>query len=218
MKVLVGCEASQRVCKAFRRKGHEAYSCDMKEAYGDPDLFDKTIESVPEWHIVGDVLDVINDDWDLQIHFPPCTYLSNAGNSYFNVDKYGEKAVLRNHEREKAIAFFMKLVNAPCDKIAIENPVGAMNTLYRKPDQIIHPYYFGEPYLKKTCLWLKGLPVLEYSDTIIDKPVNTGISTGRKTKGKKMNWVDGGKHFGSRQVSRGITFQGIATAMAEQWG
>ena len=170
LKVLVACEESQRVCSAFRELGHEAYSCDIIEPSGEH----------PEWHILGDALQVINPDpqtnlisfkdmrggqhqvaqWDLIIAHPPCTYLTVTGNRWFNIDKYGDKARERYVKRELGANFFMYFVNAQCDHIAIENPIGYMSTKYRKPDQIIQPYQYGYPARKATCLWLKGLPKL----------------------------------------------------------
>lgn len=174
MKVLVACEESQAVCKAFREKGHEAYSCDIIECSG----------GHPEWHIKQDVLPLLNGaknkdkdvvwlfetgdgavhelpyKWDLIIAHPPCTYLTVAANKLYNVEKYGDKALKRIADREKAVDFFMKFVEADCDKKAIENPIGVISTRYRKPDQIIQPYQFGHPVRKSTCLWLYGLKPL----------------------------------------------------------
>lgn len=164
MKVLVACEESQTVCKAFRERGHEAYSCDIQEPSG----------GHPEWHILGDALKAIEGGkivtmdgktheigkWDLLIAHPPCTYLTVAGNRWFDIKKYGNKAVKRMKDRENAIEFFMKFINAKCEHIAVENPVGVISTKYRKPDQIIQPYYFGDHARKGTCLWLKGLNLL----------------------------------------------------------
>ena len=157
MRVLVACEESQRVCMAFRAKGHEAYSCDIMDCSG----------GHPEWHIKGDVLKILNptykfeivtsttikgiwfktvtgrryyiEKWDLIIAHPPCTFLTVAANKLYNIEKYGEKAIKRLEDREKAKEFFMAFVNADCDKIVIENPIGIMSTCYRKPDQIIQP-------------------------------------------------------------------------------
>ena len=149
MKVLIACEESQRVCIAFRKRGHEAYSCDVQEPSGDH----------PEWHILGDALRAIDGGkvttmdgkmhdigrWDLLIAHPPCTYLTVTGNRWFNVSRYGEKAVQRIKAREEAADFFMEFVKCNCQRIAIENPIGFMSTAYRKPTQIIHPYMFGDP-------------------------------------------------------------------------
>ena len=150
MKILVACEESQRVCKAFREKGHEAYSCDIIECSG----------GHPEWHIQGDVIPLLNglcsfvtcdglmhtvdDKWDMIIAFPPCTFLANTGNRWFDVVRYKYEAQLRWLNRCKAIVFFLRLEFADCEKIIIENPIGCMSTFFRKPDQVIHPYYFAE--------------------------------------------------------------------------
>lgn len=162
MKVLIACEESQEVCKAFREKGHEAYSCDIQPCSG----------GHPEWHIMDDVLPLLNGNcgfftvggqyvaiegkWDLIIAHPPCTYLTITANSWYNVEKYGEKAVDRFKERYKAIVFFMQFILADCDRIAVENPVGVINTAFRKPDCIIHPYYFGDDAMKKNVLMVEG--------------------------------------------------------------
>ena len=166
MKVLVACEESQRVCSAFRARGHESYSCDIVECSG----------GHPEWHIMDNCLSLLNgkcafhtmdgekhyvEKWDLIIAHPPCTYLTVTGNRWFNVEKYGDKARERIKLREEAKEFFMAFANANCERIAIENPIGVMSTAYRKPDQIVQPYWFGDPFEKKTCLWLKGLPKLQ---------------------------------------------------------
>lgn len=229
MKVLVACEESQRVCEAFRVRGHEAYSCDIIDCSG----------GHPEWHIKHDVLDVINphlsDDgneiiefttcdgvlhsfegtWDLIIAHPPCTYLTVTGNRWFNIEKYGEKAIQRHKDRDAAADFFMKLANANCPRIAIENPVGVMSTRWRKPDQIIQPYWFGDPFEKKTCLWLKGLPKL--------------VETNRVEPEKRIEYASGktmpawyaqcwSMNKEERSKARSKTFPGFANAMAEQWG
>ena len=158
MKVLVACEESQAVCKAFRELGHEAYSCDIQECSG----------GHPEWHILGDALKSIQGGqvttmdgrthdvgkWDLLIAHPPCTYLTVTGNRWFNVIRYGEAAQKRWDDRCISIVFFLRFAFAKCDRIAIENPVGCMSRYFRKPDQIIHPYMFGDPARKGTCLWL----------------------------------------------------------------
>lgn len=225
MRVLIACEESQRVCTAFRERGHEAYSCDIQECSG----------GHPEWHILGDVLPLLNghceftlqngktdrqtDRWDLIIAHPPCTYLTVAGNRYFNIERYGEKAIQRHKDRAKAMDFFMEFINADCDHIAVENPVGCMSTRYRKPDQIIQPYYFGDNARKATCLWLKGLPKLKPTN-IVDagEIMNGGYSVGAHADGRDSNgkWLK----FTDSELSRlrSKTFLGIAKAMAEQWG
>lgn len=204
MRVLVACEESQRVCIAFRNKGHEAYSCDILECSG----------GHPEWHIQDDVLKHLNENWDLIIAHPPCTYLTVAANKYYNVEKYGDKAEERQKQREKAIEFFMQFTELKCPKVCIENPIGVMSSFYCKPTQIIQPYQFGHSERKATCLWLKGLPAL--------KPTNIVTPDIIKLKSGK---TDSRLHYetlklpaNERAKMRSKTFEGIAKAMAEQWG
>ena len=220
MKVLVACEESQTVCKAFRAKGHEAYSCDIQPCSG----------GHPEWHICNDVLDIINGNtefftcdgtlhiinaWDMIIAHPPCTYLTNTGNRWFNVQRYGDKAIQRVKSREEAAQFFMAFVNAPCEHIAIENPVGYMSTHYRKADQIIQPYMFGHEAEKRTCLWLKNLPALKATN-VVKPPERVRFASGKSMP----QWYANAWHMSSEERSkfRSKTFQGIAQAMADQWG
>jgi hypothetical protein len=204
MRVLVACEESQTVCKAFRKRGHEAYSCDIQECSG----------GHPEWHIQGDVLPLLKEKWDLIIAHPPCQFLTNTGNPYLNVEKWGEKAIQRLKDREEAFEFFMQFANANCDKICIENPIGYPNTHYRKPNQIIQPWQFGHPFTKATCLWLKGLEPLK--PFVTEKPKNCksyAYETMIDERGKTISW--------NSELSRKLrskTFEGIAQAMAEQWG
>lgn len=202
LKVLIACEESQAVCKAFRNLGHEAFSCDIQECSG----------GHQEWHIKGNVLEQLDKNWDLIIAHPPCTYLTVTGNRWFNIDRYGDKAKKRLEDREEAICFFMEFVNAPCKYIAIENPVGCMNTIYRKPDQIIQPYQFGDAFEKKTCLWLKNLPKL-LPTKIVKPPERVKFSSG-KTMAAWYNDARGNKEYAK---IRSKTFQGIADAMAIQW-
>lgn len=226
MNVLVACEESQTVCKAFRKRGHRAFSCDILECSG----------GHPEWHINGDVLNVLNgcctfqtadththtqrDRWDLIVAHPPCTYLTVTGNKWFNVDRYCDKARQRIKDRADAAEFFMKFVNADCERIAIENPVGFMSTYYRKADQVIHPYMFGDPVRKKTCLWLKNLPLLVPTKIVEPDVVHgdgfsmSGVAYfARDENGKILAWND------PRTARiRSKTYQGIADAIAEQWG
>lgn len=173
--VLVACEESQRVCTEFRKLGFIAFSCDIEPESG----------GHPEWHIQQDVIPLLNGDyifrtndgkahhvpgkWDLIIAHPPCTYLTVSGNRWFNVDRYGEKAIKRKQLQEEGIQFFMQFINADCEHIAVENPIGVMSTVYRKADQIIQPFQFGHPYTKSTCLWLKNLPKLKPTK-ILEKP------------------------------------------------
>lgn len=234
MKILVACEESQAVTKEMRALGHEAYSCDVIECSG----------GHPEWHIMQDVLPLLNgkcefettdgkshcveDKWDMIIAFPPCTYLTNAGTRHFSLKcSTPEKIAIRKTKREEAAKFFMSFVNADCDRIAIENPVGYMNTQYRKADQIIHPYYFANNendvenyHQKRTCLWLKGVKTLDRK-TQLAKPKPKYICQGEKCKGKAIGWCEGIKGTSGGQAgrakARSKTFPGIAKAMAEQW-
>lgn len=229
MNVLVACEESQRVCISFREKGHNAFSCDLYECSG----------GHPEWHINQNVLPLlkpmyyqngdygidfitqngdfhfINGKWDLIIAHPPCTYLTVSGNAWFNIDKYGDKAIQRISDRKNAIEFFMKFVNADCDKIAIENPIGIMSTRYKKPTQIIQPYMFGDATRKATCLWLKGLP--ELLPTNIVEPEIYYYKNGNGSSGMwHLETLSLPKE--ERQKARSKTYWGIARAMAQQWG
>lgn len=221
MKVLIACEESQAVCKEFRKLGHETYSCDLYECSG----------GHPEWHIKGDCLKVLNGQcefttqngevhkieskWDLIVAHPPCTHLSSSGQWAYSKGK-------DINLKKDAIKFFMKFVNADCDKIAIENPIGVMSSEYRKPDQIIQPYWFGEKAQKSTCLWLKGLPLLKPTNIVekgefvewIDK--KTGIIK-RQSK-YDMEILKKAKTSEERSKLRSKTFIGIAKAMASQWG
>ena len=227
MKVLVACEESQAVCKAFREKGHEAYSCDIIECSG----------GHPEWHIREDVIPLLNGDcifttddgvdryisgkWDMIIAFPPCTYLTVTGNRWFNIERYGEKAIQRLKDREEAIDFFMAIADADCPKIALENPIGIMSSRWRKADQIIHPYYFAEKEndenceRKSTCLWLKNVNPLKYEIRFMPRIVKY-----KNGKGTDSPWhietMKLPKH--ERAKARSKTFPGVAKAMAEQWG
>ena len=209
MKILVACEESQAVTKELRKLGHEAYSCDILGCSG----------GHPEWHLQQDVIPLLEQEWDMIIAFPPCTYLTVAGNRWFNVDKYGDKALERIENRKKAIEFFMLFANAKCDKIAIENPVGIMSSLYKKPTQIIQPYMFGDHARKGTCLWLKGLKPLEPTDVVdMGEIKEHGYSVGanadcaRDENGKIIGWNDP-----RTALIRSKTFPGIARAMATQW-
>jgi hypothetical protein len=170
MKVLIACEESQAVCKEFRARGHEAFSCDIQECSG----------GLPEWHIKADCLEVIYGfEWDMLIGHPPCTYLSGAGLHWCDVEKHGSKAIERIIKREAAKKFFLKMWNAPIKKICLENPVGYMGR-FLPYSQTIDPYFFGDPHRKRTCLWLKNLPKLFHSkvDTLFDTHTHTHTHTG----------------------------------------
>jgi hypothetical protein len=209
---------------AFARRGHDAWSCDILPS------------ETPGNHIQGDVLEVLSDGWDLMIAHPPCTYLSNAGIGYFNEEKYGAKAAERKAKRRSAMEFFMKLYDAPIPRVCVENPVGYPNSHLRRPDQVIHPYYFGDKHLKRTCLWLRNLPPLWFwksddlfgSRTVTDYPEPLYIhkrKPGKHYGGGEIKkryftdakaFVNGDKIASAHERSR--TFQGIAEAMADQWG
>lgn len=220
MNVLIACEESQRVCEQFRLLGHQAFSCDILECGGPH----------PEWHIKGDVLPILNGNcsfttqnedvhilnskWDLIIAHPPCTFLTITGNRWFNVEKYGDKARQRMVDREEAVKFFMAIVNADCDHICIENPVGIMSTRYRKPDQIIQPYMFGDAFEKRTCLWLIGLNKLIPTNEV------TPEERVYYKSGKSMpKWYSDAANLppAERAKVRSRTFPGIAQAIAEQF-
>ena len=208
MNVLVACEESQRVCTAFREKGHNAFSCDILPCSG----------GHHEWHIQGDVLKILNpyelpfggeviefrtmdgtnyviEKWDLIVAFPPCTHLAVSGARYFEQKR-------KDGRQQQGIDFFMEFTKADCEKIAIENPIGIMSTHYRKPDQIIQPWMFGHGETKATCLWLKNLPKLE----------PTNIVDGREQRVWRM------PPGPERAKERSKTYEGIAKAMADQWG
>jgi len=195
MRVLVGCERSGRVRDAFLARGHDAVSCDIEPT------------DVPGPHIQGDVLEVLDDGWDLMIAFPECTYLSIAGNAWWNHPG-------REEQRIAAARFFMALYNAPIPRVCIENPVGWMNTAFRPPDQTIHPFFFGHPERKRTCLWLRGLPLLNPTELVWRE----APSFFDKTTGKARYFVDSQPPSSERKKNRSRTFEGIARAMADQWG
>ena len=221
MKILVACEESQRVCICFREKGHEAYSCDIQPCSG----------GYPKWHIVGDCVKLLDGNcnfetedgakhyipcrWDMIIAHPPCTYLTVTGNRWFNEERYGEKAIKRAEEREKAISFFLRIADADCEKIAIENRIGIMSKRFRKPDQIIQPYMFGDAFEKKTCIWLKGLPPL-LPTNYVNPPARVTFKSGKSMPKWYADLWNLPKDERSRIRSK--TFPGIANAMAEQWG
>lgn len=235
MNVLVACEESQRVCIAFRNKGHRAFSCDIQECSG----------GHPEWHIQGDVLPLLNGNcdltlqsrerervdgkWDLIIAHPPCTYLTNVATRQYSLKcRTPEQVIDRWQKRAEASVLFMQMMLADAERICVENPVGFMNTAYRKADQIIHPYYFATDiddkenyYTKRTCLWLKNLKPLRRTSNL-PTPPPMYICQGEKTKGKRIGWCEGMRNIKGgqeeRAKARSKTFPGIANAMAEQWG
>lgn len=214
MKVLVACEESQAVTIELRKLGVEAFSCDIQECSG----------GHPEWHYKQDVFEVIEMGWDMMICFPPCTHLAVSGAPHFEKKR-------KDGRQQQGIDFFMGLVNAPIEKIAIENPIGIMSSVYRTPDQVIQPYFFGDPFQKTTCLWLKNLPRLQhYKEVDLFNDVITHTE-----KGEFFEWTDGktgkkkkqpqwyydafvnAKTKEERSRLRSKTFPGIARAMAQQW-
>jgi hypothetical protein len=234
MNILVACEESQRVCTAFREKGHNAFSCDIIPCSG----------GHPEWHIQGDVLPLLNGycefvtsdgaehnilgKWDMIIAFPPCTHLAVSGARHF------EKKRADGRQRE-GIEFFCQFLNADCDRIAIENPVGVISGEYvqtyfpdlaekyglsRKPTQTIQPYEYGHPQSKKTCLWLKGLSPLVPTQVVEVEDMREFVIKRGKNAGKTVRFSDWYNKTvdGNRQKARSKTFEGVAKAMAEQWG
>ena len=204
LRILVACEESQAVCKAFRELGHKTYSCDLQECSG----------GHPEWHIKGDALKVLNlPIWDLVIAHPPCTYLTCAANRYYNEDKYGEKAKRRKGERKQAIKFFMEFANCKCKRVAIENPIGVISSRWKKPTQIIQPYQFGHKERKATCLWLKNLPPLK--PTNIVEPDIIKHASGKTDS--RLHFETLSLPAAERAKIRSKTFEGIARAMATQW-
>ena len=218
-KVLVACEESQTVCKAFRARGFEAYSCDIQDCSG----------GHPEWHIKGNVLRLLNGDisfktvggcdvtingkWDLIIAHPPCTDLAVSGARHFAKKQ-------KDGRQQKSIVFFMETALAWCDHVAVENPVCIMSSAWRKPDQIVQPYMFGHPYRKSTCLWLRGLPKLKATKVVDPGDFDEyGFSKNFATRyakdenGKILSWNDP-----RTAKARSKTPEGLAEAMAKQWG
>lgn len=218
MRVLIACEESQEVCKAFRELGHEAYSCDIQEPSG----------GHPEWHILGDALKAIEGGqvttmdgqvhevgkWELLIAHPPCTYLTSAGSMrLFHIDESGKKWIdaERYKEMRSAARFLESFLSASCEKICVENPAPMKICELPEYSQIVQPYMFGHPYTKRTCLWLKGLPKLLETKRVT--PTARWVDTGHgRTTRTKLNGVS------KTQKERSKTFPGIARAMAAQWG
>jgi site-specific DNA-cytosine methylase len=192
VKILVACEESQAVTIELRKLGHEAYSCDIEPCSG----------GHPEWHLQQDVVPLLKEKWDMIIAFPPCTHLASSGARWFEQKR-------RDGRRRQGIDFFMRFTNLQCPKVAIENPIGIMSTYYRKPDQIIQPWMFGHPEKKATCLWLKGLPLLQPTNDVSEI-----MKTLPKNKQERLRYLPPSTE---RAKLRSKTFPGIAKAMAEQW-
>lgn len=193
MKVLIACEESQTITKEFRALGHEAYSCDVLPSSG----------GHPEWHLQQDVVPLLSQEWDLIIAHPPCNHLSSSGAKHF-------AKKIADGRQQQGIDFFMLFTNLKCKHVAIENPIGIMSTKYRKPDQIIQPWMFGHPESKATCLWLKGLPLLIPTNNVYDEMMELP-----KNKINRIHYLPPSK---DRARLRSKTFDGVAKAIAEQWG
>jgi len=192
-KVLIACEESQAVTKEMRALGIEAYSCDIESCSG----------GHPEWHIQGDVTPLLEQEWDMIIAFPPCTHLAVSGAAWFEQKR-------KDGRQQQGIDFFMLFANAKCDKVAIENPIGIMSSVWRKPCQIVQPWMFGHPESKATCFWLKNLPNLQPTDNVKEL-----FDTLPKNKQQRLHYLPPSKE---RAALRSKTFIGIAKAMANQWG
>ena len=231
LNVLVACEESQRVCMEFRLLGHNAYSCDILPCSG----------GHPEWHFKQDIFEIIENkggmleigkefyiegEWDLMIAHPPCTYLAVSGAKWYYHPEDKElpieqrrphpKFPNRANDREEAVKFFMKLIESDIKYIALENPIGIMSTRYRKPDQIVHPYYFGDEASKATCLWLKNLSPLKPTN-IVGKGEYIEFSSGKKIPKWYSDALTKSKTAEERRNLRSKTFYGFAKAIAEQW-
>ena len=231
LNVLIACEESQRVCNEFRKLGHNAYSCDILPSSG----------GHPEWHFKQDIFEIIENNggiletgeeryiagkWDVMIAHPPCTFLAVSGAKWyyhpndkllpFSERRPHPKFPNRAKDREDGVEFFMKLSNVDIDYIAIENPVGIMSTRWRKPDQIVQPYHFGDNASKKTCLWLKNLPPLEYTD-VVDPGEYIEFKSGKKIAKWYSDGLTKTKTPEERRTWRSKTFPGFAKAIAEQW-
>jgi len=231
MNILVACEESQTVCAAFRKLGFNAYSCDLVECSG----------GHPEWHLLGDALDVIInnggvaqnggrvfvDKWDLMIAHPPCTYLTSSGAKWFyHPDDKGlpieyrrphPKFPHRKQDQDAGAEFFMALYNSDIPYIAVENPVGVMSTRFRKPDQIVQPFMFGDQARKTACLFLKGLPLLQPTD-VVDEGETLTFKSGKRMQKWISDALTNTKTAEERRRLRSKTFDGMAQAMAKQWG
>ena len=192
-KILIACEESQVVCHEFRNLGHEAYSCDLLPCSG----------GCPEWHLQQDVLGLLDEDWDLIIAFPECTHLAVSGARHFAVKR-------ADGRQQRGIDFFMRFANAKCSRIAIENPIGIMSSVYKKPSQVIQPWMFGHKECKATCLWLKNLPNLIPTDIVGPPPKN-------KEERKSWERIHRMPPGPERAKMRSKTYLGIGKAMAMQW-
>ena len=217
IKILIACEESQAICIEFRKLGFEAYSCDLLPCSG----------GHPEWHFQQDVFEVIDKGWDLMIAHPPCTMIAGSSvqwlshpddkNLPFDERRPHPKYPNRRNDMAESIEFVKKLYNSNIKRVAIENPVGLLGTKWRKSDQIIQPYYFGDEATKTTCLWLKNLPTLRYTN-VVGKGERTVFSSGKSHPKWYAEALASAKTKQERQTLRSKTFPGIAEAIATQWG
>jgi hypothetical protein len=209
MRILVACEESQAVTKELRKLGHEAFSCDLLPCSG----------GHPEWHYQQDVFEVIEKGWDMMIAHPPCTFLAVSGARWL-YNKDGSKNQDRWNSQAEALDFVQRLMDAPIDKIAIENPISVISSQIRKPEQIVQPWMFGDKAQKSTCLWLKNLPKLEPTN-IVEKGEFIEFISKKGVKKKQPKWyfdaLKQAKTPEERRTLRSKTFKGIAEAMAKQW-
>jgi hypothetical protein len=209
MKILVACEESQAITKELRALGHEAFSCDLLPCSG----------GHPEWHLQQDVFEVIEQGWDMMIAHPPCTYLAVSGARWL-YNKDGSKNEERWRNQTEALQFVQRLMDVPIDKIAIENPVSVISSHIRKPDQIVHPWMFGDKASKSTCLWLKNLPLLTPTD-IVEKGEFIEFISKKGVKKRQPKWyfdaLKEAKTPAERRTLRSKTFKGMAQAIAKQW-
>ena len=211
-KVLVACEESQAITKEFRKMGHEAYSCDLLPCSG----------GYPEWHYQEDVFNVIkHQEWDIMIAHPPCTYLAVSGARWmYNKDGSVNEERLQN--QNDALDFVKRLMDAPIKSIAIENPISVISSQIRKPDQIVHPYHFGDKASKSTCLWLKNLPKLEHTNVVAKGEFKEWVDKKSGKVKKQAKWyydaLITAKSSAERRTLRSKTFKGMAEAIADQWG
>lgn len=209
MRILVACEESQAITKELRKLGHEAYSCDLLDCSG----------GHPEWHYKDDVFNVIDYGWDMMIAHPPCTYLAVSGARWL-YNKDGTKNQDRWDKQKEALDFVQRLMDAPIDKIAIENPISVISSNIRKPDQIVHPYMFGDKASKSTCFWLKNLPLLKPTN-IVEKGEFIEFISKKGVKKKQAKWyfdaLKQAKTKEERRTLRSKTFKGMAEAIAKQW-
>ena len=214
-EILIACEESQAITKAFRKLGYNAYSCDLLPCSG----------GHPEWHIQGDAIaEAYSGKYDMMIAHPPCTYLSVAGAwAMYKKDENGNKVIneVRKKNQTEALDFVRELMNAPIEHIAIENPVSVISSQIRKPDQIVHPYHFGDKASKSTCLWLKNLPKLEPTDIVEKGEFKEWIDKKSGKKKRQATWIyeclqkaENKEHL---RTLRSKTFQGMADAIADQW-